>query len=103
MDKVNQLTLRLKQQGYTDQKITEFLGHLSELASEALYQKAMDSFDKQDLTEIESLKDQNEINHKVIETYIKKTGKDPNQQMRELRDKFIDGYLAGNDYGQSLK
>ncbi len=96
-----QVLLILKEQGNTDEQITDFCINLAKTASENFYSEAMLSFNEIDLKTIEAAKNQEEANNLIKKLYKERTNNDPDQKMQQFYETFSEGFL--NDYEKDNK
>ncbi len=94
MTNFQQVLLILKEQGCTDEQITDFCTNLAKTASEYFYSEAMLSFNEADLKAIEASQIQEETNNLIKSLYKERTGNDPDQKMQQFYETFSQGFLA---------
>ena|ERR1035437_259215 len=96
-----QVLLILKEQGNSDEQITDFCINLAKTASENFYSEAMLSFNEDDFKTIEDAKSQEEANSLIKNLYKLRTNNDPDQKMQQFYENFSQGFLA--DYEKDKK
>lgn len=94
MTNFQKVLLILKEQGCTDEQITDFCTNLAKTASENFYSEAMLSFNETDLKTIEQSKTQEESNNLIKKLYKERTNNDADQRMQQFYETFSQGFLA---------
>lgn len=97
-DKLAEAVEYLRSQGYTQEKIQEFLEALNQKAYQTMYSEAMNKFTPDDLNQIEKAPSQEEANQIINKLFIERIGKDPRQEVKNFLDKFAEEFLSKRDY-----
>ena len=102
-EKLAQAVEYLRSQGYTQEKIQEFLEALNQKAYETMYAEAMNKFTPDDLKQIEKAQSQEEANQVINRIFIERIGKDPREEVKTFLDKFAEEFLSKRDYEDLVK
>ncbi len=92
--KIQKVIEALREQGATDEQVTEFLANLTKTSFSNLYSKVAAFFTEEDLVAVEACKTQEEISEKVKQLYALRTGKNPEEEAQKFLDVFAEGFLA---------
>lgn len=86
----------LQKQGQTDDQITDFVDNLTKAAFTRLYGNLIATLSDQEIDEIEALSDQEQADAKIKELYLKHTGKNPDEELKESLDAFAKEFVEQN-------
>jgi hypothetical protein len=92
-NKFNQVVDLLKQDGNTNQQVWEFLAELSQQMTNKVFTDVFTTFDEEDLKKIARSTSPQQANFKIRLLYLNKTGKNPDDEVQDLLDKFSDKFL----------
>lgn len=88
----------LKKENATQDQIEEILSGIIESAYSKLYSEAMLALTEEDLVSIEH-SDETQVDEEIIYFYKLRTGKDPDEEVKQFIDNFAEGFL--NEYSKN--
>lgn len=104
---LDQLIDLLKEQGSSEDQITDFLARLSNDVAQAIYIDSMNNLTEEDLKAIEATKVPEQADFEIRQRYHKRTGKNPDKVAAALYEdfakKFLESYHKHHNKGSSLK
>lgn len=98
---LDQLIDLLKENGSSEDQITEFLAKLSNDAAQAIYIDSMNNLTEEDLKAIEATKVPEQADFEIRQRYHKRTGKNPDKvaaaMYEDFAKKFLESYHKHHD------